>query len=199
MTKVFTMRVCEQCEAEIKPHTKTGQKEWQTIRFCSFVCFNESRRGEPRSDSQRVIDDEKLCIDCGSMKSLSDFFKRKETASGYCSHCKVCHSAKYPRKSLDPEIAKGYYLIHRYGISLDVYQRMLEKQKGTCAICEKPERIIDSRTKELRELSVDHNHYSGKIRGLLCHDCNIAIGHLQDDPNLFRKAIIYLENDGTTT
>ena len=81
-------------------------------------------------------------------------------------------------------------LKQNYGITLNQYNFLLEKQRGLCSICFK---------KELgKKLAVDHCHKSKKIRGLLCQNCNIGIGVFKDDTLLLRSAIEYLSknNDG---
>ena len=78
-----------------------------------------------------------------------------------------------------------------YGITLDDYYQLLKRQNGVCAICEKPEKTMHK--DKLKELAIDHNHETNKVRGLLCHYCNVAIGLLQDNPKLLRKAADYLE------
>lgn len=90
-----------------------------------------------------------------------------------------------------PEKYKAYRFntsMWKLGIkmSYEEFKQMLKKQKGLCAICNKEE------TK--RRISVDHNHKTGKVRGLLCQECNIALGLLKDNPKLLKKAINYLKN-----
>lgn len=80
---------------------------------------------------------------------------------------------------------RGWHLQNRYGITVEQYKEMFEKQGGLCAICGKPEQIHAN-------LSVDHCHISGKVRGLLCTNCNRAIGLLGDNKDILRKAIEYL-------
>lgn len=74
-----------------------------------------------------------------------------------------------------------------YGITVEQYDEMLVAQGGVCAICKTlPE--ADGRT----PLQVDHDHSTGRIRGLLCSPCNTAIGSLRDDPQLLAAAMEYL-------
>jgi hypothetical protein len=82
-------------------------------------------------------------------------------------------------------------LRQRFGISLAEYRALMEEQNGGCAICGSPETAI--RKGHLLPLSVDHNHTTGAIRGLLCSACNIGIGSLRESPDLLRKAIAYIE------
>jgi len=74
-----------------------------------------------------------------------------------------------------------------YGISIDVYDRMLAGQNGLCRICGKPE------TNAGFSLAVDHCHKTGTIRGLLCCRCNHVLGLMGDDPKLLRVAALYVE------
>lgn len=78
----------------------------------------------------------------------------------------------------------------KYGVDFAQFQQMLLEQKGVCAICEKPETKVESGT--IRLLSVDHNHTTGEVRGLLCSNCNMAIGYACDDVTTLQKAIGYL-------
>lgn len=79
----------------------------------------------------------------------------------------------------------------KFGISLHEYGQMLLAQGGKCAICEKESG--GTRHGETKALAVDHDHKTGKVRGLLCESCNQGIGKLQDDPEILRKAADYIE------
>ena len=89
----------------------------------------------------------------------------------------LCHNC-YTRQKLkhDPEARRRYYLSkyrHRkareYGLTLEEYDALVTAHAGACAICGKvPE-----------ELVVDHDHATGRVRGMLCHGCNLSLGHLE--------------------
>jgi hypothetical protein len=80
--------------------------------------------------------------------------------------------------------SRKYNLKHRYGITEDDYHKMVENQQHKCKICgNKPQ----------KRLYVDHCHETKRIRGLLCHQCNVALGHMNDDPQRLEKAISYLK------
>lgn len=79
------------------------------------------------------------------------------------------------------ERVKRSSLVRRYGITFEQVQRLRADQNGRCAIC----------SLEI-ELVVDHCHVTGKVRGLLCDSCNVAIGRLKDDPDLVLAAWRYL-------
>lgn len=79
------------------------------------------------------------------------------------------------------------YLKYKYGIDVETYNAKLEEQDGKCAICGKGQgNSVKSK------LFVDHDHTTGKIRGLLCDSCNRGIGLLQDDADLLMAAVAYL-------
>ena len=100
------------------------------------------------------------------------------------------------RYETDPEYREQKLrdVVKKYGITLDEYYGMLEKQGSVCAICSKPETRITKGT--LCRLSIDHDHETGKVRGLLCSACNTAIGQFNDDPSLVRKGLDYLLSHG---
>lgn len=86
--------------------------------------------------------------------------------------------ARNPQRSLGSKLK-------RYGMTLQQFQAMSAAQEGKCAIC----RRMDSAG---RRLAVDHDHQSGKVRGLLCGLCNPGIGYFGNDPSLLLQAAVYL-------
>lgn len=75
--------------------------------------------------------------------------------------------------------------MRKYGISGEMFRELTKKQKGKCPICS---RLL------LKNPSVDHDHNSGKIRGLICNKCNLSIGNAGDSPKILRALADYLEN-----
>lgn len=80
----------------------------------------------------------------------------------------------------------------RYGITPEDYDQMFEDQNGVCAICFEPETLIRRGT--LCKLTIDHDHETGQVRGLLCNNCNRALGLFNDKSWVLRSAATYLEN-----
>lgn len=76
--------------------------------------------------------------------------------------------------------------LKRYRLTTEDYQGMLDKQKGRCAICGTDD------LGKFRHFCVDHCHETGKVRGLLCHTCNRALGLFKDNSEILRKAVNYL-------
>ena len=86
---------------------------------------------------------------------------------------------------------RGFKLKHLYGITLDDYDCMLVEQNFCCAICDR------HRNELPRALSVDHNHVTGAVRGLLCSACNTALGKFNSDKDstMLRRAADYIDNN----
>lgn len=82
--------------------------------------------------------------------------------------------------------------LRKLGLTNEQYASIRAEQDGKCAICGLEE-TAKSRNGGLRRLAIDHCHEKLKVRGLLCHNCNIAIGSFKDDINLLQKAIEYLK------
>lgn len=99
----------------------------------------------------------KICGICGENKPVSQFNRRRKNTEYYNSWCKECTIA-YQRD--------GQYR-RKFGISTEIYEKMLEEQGGVCDICKRPPKN--------NRLSVDHDHDTGAIRGLLCPPCNRSI------------------------
>lgn len=98
-----------------------------------------------------------------------------------CSEC-----ASFVRNH--PTAAKrDLALRFNYGLSLAQYETLLEKQEGLCAICRLP-----NTSKRRKYLAVDHDHETQEVRGLLCDQCNVGLGSFKDDPELLRRASLYL-------
>jgi len=81
----------------------------------------------------------------------------------------------------------------KYGISLERYNEVLKEQNGVCAICKKAETNHSNKKGPVDSLRVDHCHSTGKVRGLLCSECNFGISKFDDDTNLLLEAIKYLK------
>lgn len=160
----------------------------------------------------------KRCKKCGEEKSRDEFYKASGTRDGYRSECKSCSlaakAARY-RANPEPEIERARrwqrenperyklnqrrmrnspegkrrqragHLLRKFGMTLKQYDAMLEAQEGRCAICTKPPRPDVS-------LHIDHEHETGRVRGLLCFSCNAALGYFGDDCDRLIAAAGYL-------
>lgn len=88
--------------------------------------------------------------------------------------------------------ANRAHTLRKYGLTPSEYDQMLNEQGGVCALCDKPETCLGNNG-EVKMLAVDHDHDTGDVRGLLCNNCNRAIGLFGDDPELLLKAVAYLK------
>lgn len=104
-----------------------------------------------------------------------------------CSPCATKRINEYNKNNPDVLFKKN--MTRRYGLLYKDYLSMLEKQNHVCAICNEPEK-----SKSKKNLSVDHCHTTGKVRGLLCSSCNVGLGKFKDRPDLLEKAGKYLCN-----
>jgi len=137
---------------------------------------------------------QKYCPRCKQIKDLSSFYTSKGSYDGFACHCIICSSEL--NKNRPKSEKKDYYqknkkelrnkhLQLRFNITRKEYYNILKQQNYVCDICGKKENN--------KSLAVDHNHINGKVRGLLCSRCNIALGFIKDDINIAKKLIKYLE------
>jgi hypothetical protein len=88
-----------------------------------------------------------------------------------------------------PRWHRKYWLKKQFNITLEEYEKLFNNQDGKCAICGEHQDNVG------KTLSVDHDHFTDEIRGLLCYNCNLLLGHAKDNPYILRKALEYLENN----
>jgi hypothetical protein len=130
----------------------------------------------------------KTCTKCKRELNISNFYRYKDT---YKSHCKDCIRIQRNNYYKTP---KGFkYQIEKSWrdkgmvFTTEEYEELLVKQNYGCAICNAKSNRNGTR------LCVDHCHTTGKIRGLLCHDCNTSLGKFEDNVELLQKAIDYVK------
>jgi hypothetical protein len=151
------------------------------------------------------------CSRCKRDLPVSNFRPRAGRKRGYHSPCKECEKkwAISPRgKSLQRARSNNHRkrlkasnpaelqrrqreqgLKVRYGLTISEYESRLAAQRDKCAIC--GSEFAGGRWK--RRFSVDHDHKTGHIRGLLCGSCNRGLGDFRDNPLFLLKAIAYLQ------
>jgi hypothetical protein len=155
-------------------------------------------------------------------KPLDEFYRATGMRDGYRGDCKACNAAAsrvryqadpaaeiarvkrwqqanadrvnsyHRQRRSDPDVKRAErssYLQRKYGLTIEQYDAMLAEQGGGCAICTRP-------PSESISLHVDHDHETGRIRGLLCFRCNNSLGDLEDSPQLLLAALNYV--DGPT-
>jgi len=163
----------------------------------------------------------KICIRCKIEKPITDFYRNNQKKDGLDPYCKKSirkrvkedktvrlkknvlaralyakNPEKYRLRSRNRtyEELKNWDLKHKYNITFKDYLEIWNNQNGVCAICGQPETKTVKGT--LSMLSVDHNHKTGKIRGLLCFKCNTTLGRINDSSDVLKKMIDYLNTRG---
>jgi len=187
----ITEKTCEACmrALPLSDFRKHGQGFSKNCRSC--LTPYKSQVGET-----------KRCLLCGEVKLRSEFgFSSGVHGPLTRSYCRPCASVKSMAwRDRNADKARNAHLQRNYGITLDQYQEMLRQQNGLCAICGRlpGETRPDQGRAQGRPvrplLAVDHDHATGKVRGLLCLPCNRGIGFLEDSIEIVRSALKYLEN-----
>ena len=134
----------------------------------------------------------RICVKCNIEQPIENYYKQTgaRTKKGYRRPtCKSCVGESTTQWSKDnpekmKEIRRKAKLKKKYGISLKQYDEMVIKHGNKCAVCNK--------THERRPLNVDHCHATGKVRGLLCDKCNMALGLLNDSTETIKNLERYL-------
>lgn len=126
----------------------------------------------------------KRCTKCGEESPAENFHRARNTKDGRHQWCKSCANAAQRENrvhSYSTEQKRRWHLRGRYDLSVSDVEGLLVEQDGKCGICGEP----------FVKFLVDHNHLTKKVRGLLCHRCNIRIGGW-DDPNFRDSALAWL-------
>ena len=156
----------------------------------------KNRRGRNKYTADSFISDtHKKCSWCDEIKTHSEFHKDKKNiyGKGLAYYCKICANEKskalhnsrkddieYKRSKADANYKT------KYNLSLIEREQMLKDQDCKCAICQVELKSIGGHT------HTDHDHATGKVRALLCTNCNRGLGHFQDNPQIIQNAINYL-------
>lgn len=186
------MKTCRDCGIlkpldQFPPAKKRSDGRASYCRACMNLRSQRSYRARQGRQGHQVREKPpagfKVCPDCKQLLALEEFPLNKGTGSGRGAYCKPCHNAR--GKESKERLFGGsrhYHLVRRYGIGAADVDRMVEEQGGVCAICQ-----------ENPAEHVDHCHETGRVRGILCFNCNGGLGQLRDRVDILLKAIAYLE------
>jgi hypothetical protein len=181
---VLLSRVCSHCKEE-KPIVEFYFRKAEN-RYGSWCKSCESTRASKSTPYTKLA---KVCTRCGIEKSVTDFWAQRTRGNRpnpECKSCSLIRSRARPYTKRTPTQTRKYNLKNKYGISLQEYQDMFDKQEGLCGICQQP-----PKTGQL--LFVDHSHTSGKVRNLLCSRCNTILGHIECNPTILPGIVNYLK------
>lgn len=185
-------KTCRDCQAS-KPLSEfprnAGLSDGRGIycKACFAVRYRAHREkkaaGQGRTIRERRVapEGQKWCPGCSDFKNVADFPRNRSNSDGLAAYCKPCHNAKsnetYTRLYGS---TREYHLRRRYGIGMAEVEAMIADQGGTCAVCPgAPEHV-------------DHDHVTGRVRGVLCFNCNQALGNVRDNPEVLQGLIDYL-------
>lgn len=163
------MRICNKCHINKKDNEFYIHKRGETKRtYTCIVCQKEIQRLNYKTEHS---------------KKLREKLNQKRRKSDY-------YKIQYAR------FGRSYKLKKAFGITEQDYKIMLNKQKGVCAICGQAETKFVScseNKKRIRPLSIDHDHKTGRVRALLCDECNNGIARFKENTMYLANAISYLE------
>jgi hypothetical protein len=151
------------------------------MRYRQYRKRKAAREGRVLRESRDLEPGTHYCPKCEQVKSRDDFPRNRASKNGLAAYCKPCHNQT--TKDTYSRLYGGtreYHLRRRYGIGVADVDAMIEAQGGKCATCDgKPEHV-------------DHDHATGKVRGVLCFNCNQALGNVRDDEMTLRRLGRYL-------
>jgi hypothetical protein len=152
------------------------------IRYRKYREQKAAEEGKTIRERRVAPPGQKWCAACSGFKGISEFPRNRSSSDGLATYCKPCHNAK--AKETHTRLYGGtrqYHLKRRYGLSIADVDAMIEAQGGTCAVCPGPPQ------------HVDHDHATGEVRGILCFNCNQALGNARDNPMVLRGLARYLD------
>jgi hypothetical protein len=163
--------VCKKHGELTESETKAAKKGHGRCRLCHRESANKRRNNNRTEFNAKMANDRKLNPEKWDKIYKKQYQDKRENQGDLLSLIKVCSKRR---------------------ITLEQYGKLLESQSSKCGICDREETCKDPKHDRVRRLSIDHCHATGKVRGLLCHSCNTAIGKLKDDVQLLCKAIEYI-------
>jgi len=137
----------------------------------------------------------RVCLRCRVRIAASEFIDSGGAKRKICKTCRYSQSGQlgklwrqeHPREA---KLRKKKYHLKERGLTLGDFSCLLGRQKARCAICGAALSMMPHRPESCM---IDHDHITGKTRGLLCLNCNIALGHVQDNPSRLRLMVAYLD------
>ena len=192
---IMEIKTCSRCEISQSIDNFYHSKVRRVPRPYCKPCNKElSRSTVSDKITEKDLPTHKKCSECDHEKSLDGFPYDKHRPDRKKTMCKECFNIKssiYYKKNTDKK--KNQILLKCYNITIEEYNKLLISQDSKCGICNNYELTIVNKTNKPKQLAVDHDHKTGKVRGLLCQKCNTGIGNLKDSIELLDRAIQYLK------
>jgi len=193
------LKTCKTCNKEFPATTEFFhyRNDIGKLQPRCRKCLNKSKCSgkleAKRVKIKKELETGKLkCKTCGEPKALDEFRVHKESLSGRGSSCKQCESKK-SREEYGSDILKSreYSVCKSFNITPVQYRMFMDV--NNCQLCGREFKPISESYRTNR--NIDHCHETGKIRGVLCNGCNVALGNLGDTVEGLEKAITYLKNN----
>jgi hypothetical protein len=177
---------CKLCDKEYR--LKNIEKRKEIAKKYRLKNIEENKK----KDIMDSVNDKKFCTGCKQDKYFTEFYKDKSRKNGLRDRCKSCDKKRSKLYAFNNyQIGRNAHLKRTYNITIKQYHQIYKDQNGYCAIC--------GNTKGNNKVfHVDHDHLTGKVRGLLCNKCNKSLGGFQDSPEILQKAIDYLNKHNGT-
>lgn len=173
------MKTCSACRRNLPSEsfarnrtTRDALQQW--CRECAADAYRRKRQGAGHEVREKVEvpPDHKHCPNCRTVKPHHEWHRSPTQSGGFFSECKTCRAKR----------EREYYFRRVHGMTEADLEVLRRGQDDRCAICW-----------ERNPQHVDHDHATGRVRGLLCFRCNVALGHTRDRPALLRRGAAYLE------
>jgi hypothetical protein len=174
-------KFCKRCSRQL-PRKKFSSNRSTSdglqfyCRQCGAAIYRERQAAKGKVVREKVVVPPgfKHCRDCDETKPLSEWHTNRASRDGYSAYCIACTAVR----------GRESYFRRKYGLSQQEIADLITAQRGRCCIC-------------LRRPAehIDHDHVTGRVRGVLCFTCNAALGQLQDDPTIIRRAADYVEGE----
>ena len=154
-----------------KKNTTTGRSSW---------CKACIKKHDASKNYKPIYRGTKICQTCKITKKATEFHVNKKHKDGLERRCKKCNMLRKDNN----------HYRNKYGITLDDYNNLIKSQNYQCAICKTVDPGVG-----INRFHVDHNHSTGVVRGLLCSNCNRALGQFKDDISILESAAEYIRNN----
>lgn len=188
------LNICRKCDADRTRRRRARQRGISFEEYCALQEQRRKNRENPR------------CRACGEKLGDGNWpLVRRRRRDYFCQSCSKSYGSLYYRSHREEIMARGkqYYAAHKrenkdaklrrlFGMNLEAYQTLVEKQEGKCAACHRP--LGELRDGALRPV-VDHDHKSLKVRGVIHANCNCIIGFAREEPVVLEFLASYLRTN----
>ncbi|WP_406265313.1 endonuclease VII domain-containing protein [Streptomyces sp. NBC_00191] len=181
MSELHHAKKCSRCKRTLDrdafaSNSSTADGLQAYCRECSAEYYRQRQEAKGRNVRVKVPVQRghKRCPQCGEIKPHTEWERNKTSSDGWASYCRECRAQRN----------RDSYLRRKYGLSQAELTQLIDQQGGVCVIC------LAAPAEH-----VDHDHETGRVRGVLCFSCNAALGQFKDRPDAIRRAAAYVEGN----